>query len=122
MRCKHGRPSRRQVAGKGLAAAFDHHFDALEAYGMSCEDEMSLLRETDLSTLDMLLNPLQDRVGIPGSGMCVCACTYSGPTHTRILLVLVSLLNTGVSRELQLTLDSITSSIIAVNKLKTRQL
>ena len=49
------------LAGKGLAAAFD----ALEAYGMSCEDEVSLLRETDLmSTLDMQLNPLHENTSV----------------------------------------------------------
>ena len=32
------------LVGKGLAAAVD----ALEAYSMSCEDEVSLLRKTDL--------------------------------------------------------------------------
>ena len=49
-----------RLTEKGLAAVFD----ALEAYGMSCEDEVSLLRETDLSTLDMQLNPLPENTTI----------------------------------------------------------
>ena len=60
VRCKHGRPCRRKVAGKGLGAAFD----ALEAYCTSCMDEVFLLRETDLSTLDMQLNPLHENASI----------------------------------------------------------
>ena len=48
------------LAGKGIAAALD----ALDAYGMLCEDEVSLLRETDLSTLDMQLKPLHENTSI----------------------------------------------------------
>ena len=48
------------LARQGLVAAFD----ALEAYGMSCKDEVSLLRETDQSTLDMQLKPLHENVSM----------------------------------------------------------
>ena len=48
------------LAGKGLGAAFD----ALEAYGTSCEDEVSLLRETDPSTFELQLKPLHENTSI----------------------------------------------------------
>jgi len=48
------------LAGNGLGAAFG----ALEAHGMSREDEVSLLRKTDLSTLVLQLKPLHENTSI----------------------------------------------------------
>jgi len=86
------------LVGKGLAAAVD----ALEAYSMSCEDEVSLLRKTDLSTLDIQSKPLHENTRI-GEFLCVCVCVYSGLKHMRIQLVLACLPNTGIPQGLQLT-------------------